>query len=684
MNHRLLLCLMACLGLTQCVLLAQFRPALPVCAASPLNSAQRQQLANQMAHTLALQQTTRAQNAIMYIPIRPHIYRLSNGSGGIDLRKLNNVMAIANSYFLHNGSGIQFYFCGSSPNYVDDDYAYYNFGLDFTNRNVSNALNQYYVDVYGAGGAAFFPENNILSTVSHIQNGSEYYMANRSVPHELGHTFSLIHTFGNGPGTTPSSELVTRQAGANCATAGDELCDTPADPYYKAGVSLTYDINGCLQYDPASNATDANGQPYQPSVTNMMSYYFSCNHEFTPDQYNRIQAGLALRRTHTAYTLDCPPSSVATPTQLVASFSSQSVVLNWQDNADNEMGYFIERSSSDTSGFVPIGGVGPNTTRFVDDNVELSKTYYYRIRPSNTTTNSLSQPVVVSIKADLSLSGQVSSRTPLIGQAVTYSLTITNGGPANASGIGWENLLPDGLSFVSGDAGVRGDQTSVRNTNDFSLDANQQVTFTYQLQPTRAGVYVNTAQITKSDQVDSDSQPNSGTGDGQDDMVSLDVRTVLTSDELRLSPNPRQVPLPKVVSNQPLADAGRADLSLLIQTSKMVLNLNEIVSYTLTVNNGGGKPVTHTQLSCQLADGLSFVSGTNWSNSSGTLSGELDALGVGESRSLFFQAQVIGRGMLTTRAQISESSEPDSDSTPGNGFENGEDDSVSIAVRIID
>ncbi|WP_428657533.1 hypothetical protein [Runella sp.] len=54
------------------------------------------------------------------------------------------------------------------------------------------------------------------------------------------------------------------------------------------------------------------------------------------------------------------------------------------------MGYFIERSLSVNSGFVPVGGVKPNTATFMDATVLLNTPYYYRIRPSNTTTGHLS------------------------------------------------------------------------------------------------------------------------------------------------------------------------------------------------------------------------------------------------------------------------------------------------------
>ncbi|GAB3944684.1 hypothetical protein GCM10028805_12550 [Spirosoma harenae] len=347
-------------------------------------------------------------SAITYIPIRPHILRRSDGSGGFSLASLNYVIATTNSYYLLNGFGIQFYFAGTSPDYIDNDTQYNTFSDEYAvaqNRDATNALNQYYVNQFsspGLGGYAYYPADAIYSTRSFILTGPGEYdedLGNRLIPHELGHTFNLIHTFGNNNGYGGSTELVTRGAGANCSTDADLVCDTPADPYNMTGAYLTYP-NGCPQYDPNSTARDANGAAYNPSITNIMSYYFPCTHDFTPGQYDRMQAGLALRQSHTSYTLNAPPSNVVAPSNLTGTQNGYTVALTWQDNADNEMGYFIERSTSPSSGFVPIGGVAPNVTTFTDTKA-LLQTLYYRIRPSNTTTGSLSPTFSIQVSPPL-------------------------------------------------------------------------------------------------------------------------------------------------------------------------------------------------------------------------------------------------------------------------------------------
>lgn len=393
-----------------------------VCGTADLTPAQTLSLTQQANLALQRKRALRvASAAITYVPIRPHIVRRSDGTGGFSLARMNQAMAIANSHFLLNGSGIQFYFAGITPDYIDDNNLFTTFpypeGTSVDGKDAYNALNQYYVNfIPGYGGYAPYPTNNITSTRSFIATN---LLDPKTVSHELGHNFNLIHTHGS----PPTNELVTRGAGANCmgtssasvtVIVGDLLCDTPADPYGMPGAGVIYP-DGCPQYDPNSTARDAHGDAYSPSMTNIMSYYPSCTHDFTPGQYERMQAGLALRQTHTAYTLDAPATNVVAASNLTATSNGVAVVLTWQDNANNEMGYFIERSTSPTTDFVSIGGTAPNETRFVDSKITPQTQYYYRIRPSNTTTGSLS-----SIAPILTL-----PRPPITG-LITTSITQTS------------------------------------------------------------------------------------------------------------------------------------------------------------------------------------------------------------------------------------------------------------------
>jgi len=424
-----------------------------------------------------------AAGGITYVPIRPHIIRKSDGTGGFPLKNLNNVLALNNRYYLLNGMGIQFYLAGTTPDYIDDDGLYAQFVTQtdeskIAARDVTNAMNQYYVQKFsnGIGGYAYFPGNSIQTTRSFILVGppeTDEDLGNRLIPHELGHNFNLLHTFERAYGT----ERVTRGAGANCTTTGDLVCDTPADPYgLFAGAS--YDcISGCPP-TYTCNFTDVNGDKYAPSPTNIMSYYFPCTHDFSPGQYDRMQNALALRLSHSAYTLNFPPTAAAAPTNLAGTVNSKgsAVTLTWTDNANNEMGYFVERSTLPNSGFLGIGGVGPNETTFVDTKLRANTTYYYRVRPSNTTTGSISSVTSATVGscrptmtlgcvnliglsgltvkgttlsqnsgcgADYYTSFTGSSATVTAGQSTTFTATFLNG--SNPQGVTiWADLNRDG------------------------------------------------------------------------------------------------------------------------------------------------------------------------------------------------------------------------------------------------
>ncbi len=116
-----------------------------------------------------------------------------------------------------------------------------------------------------------------------------------TIAHETGHIFTLQHTFGTGDviaagageAFDTTDELVD---GSNCATAGDFVCDTPADPYvYPAGGAETvnyFDANCVFVYD----SVDANGHYYEPLPGNIMSYYESCicSSSLTDGQLRRV------------------------------------------------------------------------------------------------------------------------------------------------------------------------------------------------------------------------------------------------------------------------------------------------------------------------------------------------------------------------------------------------------------
>lgn len=137
--------------------------------------------------------------------------------------------------------------------------------------NVKNRINVYYVKstTAGAGFAGLgkiteMNENGVVISVK----------GEKVLSHEMGHYFGLEHTFE----TKHGLELVD---GSNCLTAGDSICDTPADPNGAVDVACQF----------TSMTKDANNQYYVPLVNNIMSYYPQtclCRPAFTREQYKKM------------------------------------------------------------------------------------------------------------------------------------------------------------------------------------------------------------------------------------------------------------------------------------------------------------------------------------------------------------------------------------------------------------
>ena len=103
--------------------------------------------------------------------------------------------------------------------------------------------------------------------------------------HELGHFFGLYHTH-------EADEFGPEYAdGSNCNTAGDLMCDTPAEPDLSE-----VEIEACRYVE---TLTDARGDYYIPNIGNMMSYGpKECRWGFSKEQYKRMLEIYYNFRTH--------------------------------------------------------------------------------------------------------------------------------------------------------------------------------------------------------------------------------------------------------------------------------------------------------------------------------------------------------------------------------------------------
>lgn len=279
--------------------------------------------------------------------------------------------------------------------------------------------------------------------------------------------------------------------------------------------------------------------------------------------------------------------------------------------------------------------------------------------------------------ADLSLIMTTNVRTVGVGQTINTTIAVTNAGPSMARSIRITNHLPAGLTFVGGAAfTLAGD---VLTATIDQLAKGQKQILTYQAKLTQPGVYRNAAQIAQVNTSDPDSAPGTGTADGEDDAASVDVRTSGVSQPIYESPNPNGRTLPPVQSHQPAPDPDRCDLSLSMQMNPLTPRLNETGTLTLTIRNDGGKPADEVRIHGLLPTNIAIESGQDWTVTPAGFMSTAFSVGVGQSVTRQLRVHIVTVGPFVVKSTLS--GPADADSTPNNGFDNGEDDEARTNGR---
>ena len=125
------------------------------------------------------------------------------------------------------------------------------------------------------------------------------------------------------------------------------------------------------------------------------------------------------------------------------------------------------------------------------------------------------------VRADLSVTKTVTPARQLIGQNVTYTITLTNNGPTVATGVALVDTLPAGLVFVN--ATAPGGTSFAGNTWTVGTIANgASSSLSITARVAAPGPYVNTAEVSTSNMPDPDSTPGNGIA-SEDDQASATV-----------------------------------------------------------------------------------------------------------------------------------------------------------------
>lgn len=229
------------------------------------------------------------------IPVKVHIVRGSNTVGIDEVQKAIDKL---NQYFVP--IYVQFVLLGDY-NYIDQP-AFYDFdksqetALCSTN-DIDDVINLYLVGSIADGplkfcGYTYYPgdlERNtdrIILDQSCLDDGV-------SLARQMGHYFTLFPTAG--PKASETREFVD---GSNCATEGDLICDTPADP------SLTLEtVDERCGYIGRKQDLSGRKRFYKPDTENVMSENprTYCINHFTKEQYKRMRYAVVNLRKYLTF-----------------------------------------------------------------------------------------------------------------------------------------------------------------------------------------------------------------------------------------------------------------------------------------------------------------------------------------------------------------------------------------------
>jgi hypothetical protein len=251
----------------------------------------------------------------------------------------------------------------------------------------------------------FGPDKN-----DYIVCDQSYLRTSGIISHEVGHFFSLAHTFygwepdlnywgkdNDGDNIANYLDNITvganalipnvkneNQDGSNCddPTVADEICDTPPD-YGFGFLSNNCTYNG--------NVKDPKGELVVPQENNYMSYYRNCNFIFTDDQKAAMAADLASgARNYIRPTNITPNTTPITEEPVLLQPADNSttpaynaVLLQWEA-VPNASRYLIEIDRTPSFSFDPTRIIVNNSNGiWVEDIFESDKKYHWRVIPFN-------------------------------------------------------------------------------------------------------------------------------------------------------------------------------------------------------------------------------------------------------------------------------------------------------------
>lgn len=253
-------------------------------------------------------------------------------------------------------------------------------------------------------------------------------VGNRTMAHEIGHNQGAHHDRETaGAETSTASNFGYRRC-------NDNSVDGTASPWFRTVMS--YACTGAARVGHFSNPNAS----YAGVPTGIDPAVESNNGAYNAQTLNESAAYVAGFRDGTATTIPAAPSSLS-----ALPASATVIDLVWNDNADDEATYHVERSS-DAANWSLIAALGANATTYTDSGLNAETTYHYRVGALNsagaspysntamTTTQALPAMVTDYSAYDSAETGTVTGAHSVTHQADGTAQTITevgSGGPKN-------------------------------------------------------------------------------------------------------------------------------------------------------------------------------------------------------------------------------------------------------------